>query len=150
MLLSRRDDDAVGDQIVDEGKPEAAGMPHPVDLHRAGAEDHDRRARRLHVAVEIDQDVDAQIADAPGHLEMRQVAEVMVIVDAMAVTLVVIRIAAAPAMGRNRVNLEALAVMSRKEAKRHVAHRMIGEVRRHIGEPYLAPCGRWIGRRQGC
>ena len=73
----------------------------------------------------------------------------MVVVDAVAVALVVVRIAAPPAMGRDRVDLEALAIMGRKEAERHMADGMIGEVRRHIGEPDLASRGRWIGRRRG-
>ena len=129
-------------------------MAHPVDLHGAGAEDHDRRARRLHIAVEIDQDVDAQIADAPGGLQMRQVAEVVVVVDAVAMALVVVGIAAAPGMGRDGMDLEALAVMVGEELQGDMAHRMVGEVRRHIGDADLAPRGvrigrGRIGRRQG-
>ena len=115
VLLAPRHDDVVGDQIVDEGKPQPPGMPHPIDLHGAGAEDHDRRARRLHIAVEIDQDVDAQVADAPGGLQMRQVAEVVVVVDAVAMALVVVGIAAAPGMGGDGMDLEALAVMVGEE-----------------------------------
>ena len=149
FLLALGNHDVVGDKVVDEGKPQAAGMAQPIDLDRAGAEHHDRRARRFHIAVEIDQDVDAQIADAPGHVDMRQVTELVIEVDAVPMALVVVRITAAPALRGDGMHLEPVAVMQREQLQRHMADRMVGEIGRHIGDADAPRRVGGIGRRQG-
>ena len=146
-LFAGRNDDVVGDQIVDKGKSEPAGMTQPIHLDRAGTEYHDRGARGLHVPIEINQYVDAEIADSPRHLEMGQIAELVIEVDAMPMALVVDGIAAAPALSRDRMDLESLPIVQREELQGHVAHRVIGKIRRHIGNSNAPAGGTGIGGR---
>ena len=59
-----RNDEAVGDQIVNERRAHRPGIAQPVDLHGARAASKNRRARAHGVALQIDQDVEPVIPDA--------------------------------------------------------------------------------------
>ena len=56
----RRDDEAVGQQIVHLVGAHGAGKPQVVDLHRRQPMHEGRRAATRRVAVEIDRDVEAE------------------------------------------------------------------------------------------
>ncbi len=63
-LLMHRQGEGIGDDVVDGVTAHGAGVAKPVHLHRRRPARHDSRPLAGGEAVQIDQDVDAVIADA--------------------------------------------------------------------------------------
>ena len=66
--VRRRRDDGVADQVVDESAADGSRIPEVVHLDRGRAQRQDPRRRARGVALQVDEDVDAVVANARGHL----------------------------------------------------------------------------------
>ncbi len=69
-IVRRRNDDAVGDDVVGAATARAAGKADPGHLHRRRPQREDAQAMALGVAHEIDENVDAVGMDALGRGEI--------------------------------------------------------------------------------
>ena len=69
VVRARRfgDDEVVGDDVVDVGRPHAAGVAKVIDLHRRRLGREDGGPGVLRVAGEIDSDVDLLFAQQSSH-----------------------------------------------------------------------------------
>jgi hypothetical protein len=116
-------------------------VAEPVHLNRRRTERHDRRARHFHIAIEIDQDIDAQVADAPSGLYGGDAPQVVIEVHALAMARVVSGIAPAPSLGHEGVDFETRTIVGGEKSQRDMAHRMVAQVGRHVPDPEAAFCG---------
>ena len=66
--VRRRRDDGVADQVVDESAADRSRIPEVVHLDRGRAQRQDPRRGARGVALQVDEDVDAIVANARGHL----------------------------------------------------------------------------------
>ena len=62
-LLVEREDDRVGDDVVDEVRPCRAGKSEIAHLDRRRTKCQDAEARMLGMTVQVDRDVDLKIVD---------------------------------------------------------------------------------------
>jgi hypothetical protein len=130
-----RDDEAVGDDVVDEGHAHRPGIAEVMRLHGRRPQGENSGAPFARVAVEVDDDVDFQLAQGRGD---HGIAPGLQIDEAVERSL-----DAPPHLAfivwpqRNRRRLEARPVVMLEAADDHFRHHMIAEIRREIGDPQL-------------
>ena len=132
-LRTGRQNEVVGDDVVDEGRAHGSRIAEKVDLDRSRAERHDFGAGSTRVALEIDQDVDLVFLDFIGGVLVGEVLEVVACVEGRDDP-VPDQGAVVEVLGRIAVDLGSVAVAEFEEFDEKQRGRVIVEVVREIAD----------------
>ena len=146
-LLVHRRDEGVGDDVVDEVGAHAAGIAQEVDLHGRRAVGQDLGPGVLGVALQVDEDVDPVIVDAPCRVRVRELAHVDEAIEGCQQPLA--HVAAVVGAEAVAEDLEARAVVPLQQLGDQASRGMALEVGRQVAQPDAAALRRGIDLARG-
>ena len=130
--IRQRRDHRVADQVVDVRRAGAAGKAQPGHLQRRRPRGQHRQRCVVGGALQVDQDVDAEFAHAPGHLRMALPAQFLEMLDRRHHAAA--QRAAIVGAGGQREDLEGLAVVLLQHLHQQLAGGMGVEVGRQVAQ----------------
>ena len=130
--IGKRRRHRVADEVVDERRAGRPGEAEPTDLQRRGSLRQDRQQGVVGRPLEVDQDVDAELADARRHGHEALATQLLEMLAAVAQPLA--QRAVVVAAGRKQRHLEATAVVRLQHLCHQLAGRVLVEVGREIAD----------------
>ena len=137
----------VADQVVDVGGAGGAWKAEPGHLQRRRALRQHRQQRVVGGALQVDQDVDVELADAPSHRLEAQAAQLLEVLGRCDHALAQRAPVVGP--GREERHLEGTAVMAFEHLRHELAGRVLVEVGGEVADaqPTVVGAGEPAGQR---